>query len=175
MLTRKESLGKAKKKQLEKQLVEQTKMVADMQRGHRPDLPFLTQNEFILKYAQFYDYHELPDCYEKMTPNQCYHNASKMAMKHKNLVYVEGIAIIPTAPIPIAHAWCVERGSNKVLELTADSLRIYYGVSFKTSYVRQNYMEGRVGLIDHWEKDWPLLRMSEEEVRKVLDDHAIKA
>lgn len=167
-------LKKAEKKRLEKQLVKQTKMVADMQRGHRPDLPFLTQKEFLLKYAQFYDYQELPECYEKMTPQQCYHNAAKAAMDDKNLMYVEGIAIIPNIPVPIEHAWCVERGSNKVIEITADSLRIYYGIPFKTSYVRQNYMEGRVGLIDHWEKDWPLLRMTEKELRKVFDD-SIKA
>jgi hypothetical protein len=129
-------------------------------------------SDFVAKYGKSFEYQQLPVKYPKMTPKYCFYNSMCLALKRRNLVYVEGFALVESALLPIHHAWCVEIGSNKVIDPTTSNLRDYFGVPFKIEVVDKKSKDktGQCSIIDDVEHKWPLLKMSREQVLKLVDD-----
>lgn len=102
--------------------------------------------------------------FEYGTPKMCYANSVKQALIN-NLIYVEGFGILRGFGLPISHAWCVERGSLNVIDVTSDKFESYCGVPFKTEYVEERQLNQKyVNLIDNWHEGYPLFHMTDEEV-----------
>jgi hypothetical protein len=137
-----------------------------------PDWECLNASDFVSRYGKQFEYQELPSTCRKMTPKFCFHNSMWLALNQQNLVYVEGFALIEKLSLPIHHAWCVEIGSNKVIDPTTDNLRHYFGVPFKKEVVDRKFNDktGQCSIIDDVEHRWPLLKMSREQVLELIDD-----
>lgn len=85
----------------------------------------------------------------------CYKNSFE-ACRGTNLQYVEGLA---SSIIPVAHAWCVNKGCTDVIEPTwLNCAKSYFGVVIPFWYVHDCLLyRGAYGVIDFWEKGFPLI------------------
>ncbi len=100
-----------------------------------------------------------PDCSTRLRrgpPKRCYANATGYAAANKNLFYVEGYAIDPEFPLPLEHAWLIDK-TGAVLDPTwedaADS--VYFGIPFRTDFLMAmiEHDAGGDALLS-----WPLMR-----------------
>jgi hypothetical protein len=68
----------------------------------------------------------------------CFVNAASYAMVRDDVLYAEGYAMEPDIPIPIQHAWLVDR-NGAVIDPTWDdtSEHVYLGIAFKRSFVSE--------------------------------------
>lgn len=66
----------------------------------------------------------------------CFSNSISYAITREDVFYAEGYAIDPEIPIPIQHAWLVDR-EGAVIDTTWDNARehIYFGIAFTRSFV----------------------------------------
>ena len=136
------------------------------------DWNYFNSNDFVAHFGKSFEYQPLPSKYPKMIPKYCFHNSICLALKRKNLVYVEGYALIEKLSLPIHHAWCVEIGSNKVIDPTTENVRDYFGVPFKREVIKIKSKDktGQFSIIDDVEHRWPLLKMPIEQVLEFIDD-----
>jgi len=119
---------------------------------------------FVRKFGRFYDPKQQPPReYAHGIPGLCYRNASKLAKKHREVVYVEGYAL---GVIPVAHAWCVDLITGAIIETTwRERGTLYYGVPFLTTFLLQ---APEPPFVDDWERDFPVLRESNGGLRTVI-------
>ena len=135
------------------------------------ELKWCCFEELVLKFGVQNESAPRPKSFRKGTPKQCFANSAKLAMRKKNLIYVEGYGVMKNLGIPLLHAWVVERGSNKVIDVTTDNFDTYVGIKFSTSYLksRWNACKECFSMFDDFENDFPLLRMEEAEILQILD------
>lgn len=122
---------------------------------------------FVLKCGFDYIKQPLPSNYERGYPKHCFHNSYDLAVE-EGLIYVEGYA---AGIIPIQHAWCIEPGSNKVIDVTTDALAEYVGIPFKMDYVKAHYDKHGAyngSVIDNWSDGHPLLKMTIEQIQPLI-------
>ena len=87
----------------------------------------------------------------------CFENVTKIVIKNKDLIYVEGFAQ-PKGLITTLHAWCLTK-DEKVIDPTWENGEFYYGIPFNTEYVLKVILERKkYGILDNWEMDFPLLK-----------------
>lgn len=100
------------------------------------NLTYSCIQELVLKNGQPFEYQDLPPLFEQHRGayKECYRNAFWAALTDDRLVYCEGYA---AGIIPVAHAWCVERSTKKVVEVTWDDGEQYFGIPLKFEFVRQ--------------------------------------
>lgn len=152
--------------------IEILKKVLEMQASLGPIVEgFNSRNasDFVLKHGIEFEYQTLPKKYKRMTPKQCFQNAATLCLR-EGLIYVEGFTCIENVGIPIAHAWCVRKGSNRVIDPTAQHARYFIGVPFTRERVAQQYSKvgNSVSLIDDWHNEWPLLRATDAELQQMI-------
>lgn len=121
---------------------------------------------FVQKFGQEFVASPRPKRYTQGLPRHCYMNSAKLAMRSTKLVYVEGLASIKTIGLVIPHAWVVELNSNRVIDVTSDGFKSYFGVAFKTHYVREVWdsRKSEFSLLNNWQQNHPLLNMDFEQV-----------
>jgi hypothetical protein len=68
----------------------------------------------------------------------CFGNSMPYAITRKDVFYAEGYAMEPKVPIPIQHAWLVDR-TGAVIDATWDDNKehVYFGIAFKHSLVSE--------------------------------------
>ncbi len=142
---------------LERYLFEIGKMIET--NGHRPDsFYYKSLEQFVLVHGRSYTAADLPPGVNRMEPKNCYQNALDLAMD-SDYIYVEGFG---QHIIPMLHAWCVEAGTNRVVDPTwphPPSTVLYYGVPFRKTWVRKIVGEsGWFGVLDNWREEYPILR-----------------
>ncbi len=132
--------------------------------GHDQECRYQGAANFVLVNGREYMPQKLPPRYRVGIPRACFHNAYERA-RRRGLVYVEGYAVAEgTGGHPSLHAWCVEPGSNLVIDVTWGQPGVaYLGVPFLLAFRRSQ--GGSV--LDNWEARFPLFRaeMPEEEWR----------
>jgi hypothetical protein len=93
---------------------------------------------------------------------ECYKNALLLSVEEQDLFYCEGFATFRTLPLPLLHAWCVDK-NRKVYDPTWTDGTEYYGVSFDREFVFARILKNKGGsIIDDWKHHWPLLSGKEK-------------
>lgn len=128
--------------------------------GIRYDRAYQTMEEFVLKNGQVYSPQQLPKKFRSGRFQFCFGN-SFLAAKRHGLIYVEGYAISNGEHI---HAWCVEPGSQDVIDRTWRQGKAYFGVPFDLGFVARTLKSrGCYGVLDNWEQGFPLLETHSDE------------
>ena len=123
--------------------------------------------DFVLKNGKFYPISKRKVKLGRI--KECFSNAAKLAIDDSSLIYCEGYFLSKKLPIPIYHAWVIDR-EGKVIDNTIrvqkdEGTRLYYGVEFSTEYLCATVLsKGTYGLIDNWEKGYPLITGKDKEV-----------
>lgn len=103
---------------------------------------------------------------------ECFRNSTEAVMREPDghIAYCEGYAMPDGIPLPMAHAWLLDLKERCVIETTWDKPGVdYFGIAFTRKYTIKATIERKhYGLIDAWESDFPLLRMTPEELGKVI-------
>jgi hypothetical protein len=105
-------------------------------------------------------------------PKHCFSTSAVRVLRTRSdtLVYCEGMVIAEKVPFPLEHGWLFDTERNCVVETTLREPGIeYFGIAFTREYLREG-LRGRSysGLISAWDRDYPLLRMSPEELEKAI-------
>ena len=108
----------------------------------REGYKYSSSEDLVLKQGKFFTPEKRPENIELGSKKECFANASKLALERSDLTYVEGYAMInDRLPLPIAHAWCVDK-KGRVIDNTWEKPGVsYFGVPFKTSYLAKKLSE----------------------------------
>jgi len=99
--------------------------------------------------------------YEYGKMKECYKNAFLLMVGRKELYYCEGFATFPNLPLPVLHAWCIDK-KGRVYDPTWKDGDEYYGVVFDRKFAFSRVMKNGCGIIDDWKHRWPLLTGKEK-------------
>ena len=128
----------------DKALFESVKQMADIfsTMNKREGYKYSSSEDLVLKQGKFFTPEKRPDGIELGPKKECFANAAKLALERSNLTYVEGYAMVnDRLPLPIAHAWCVDK-KGRVVDNTWEKPGVaYFGVPFKTSYLAKKLSE----------------------------------
>jgi len=131
----------------------------------RPEWKYVSTEDFIHQNGKKFDY-VMPGV-KKGKMGQCYKNAYHLMDITPGLTYVEGYAVSGDLPLPLMHAWCVDK-NGVVYDSTWDNGKSYLGVQFKREFVTKTILRRKVyGVMDDMDGGWPLLRGVPEEEWKV--------
>lgn len=108
----------------------------------REGYKYSSSEDLVLKQGKFFTPEKKPDDIKLGPKKECFANAAKLALERSNLTYVEGYAMVnDRLPLPIAHAWCVDK-KGRVVDNTWENPGVaYFGVPFKTSYLAKKLSE----------------------------------
>ena len=111
----------------------------------REGYKYSSSEDLVLKQGKFFTPEKRPENIELGSKKECFANASRLALERSDLTYVEGYAMInDKLPLPIAHAWCVDK-KGRVIDNTWENPGVsYFGVPFKTSYLAKKLSESGV-------------------------------
>ena len=119
---------------------------------------YLSVSEFIYKNGQSFKPGPLPKKVRRGPMKQCFRNAALLSME-TSYYYAEGYTL---SIIPTIHAWCVSR-KGKVVDPTWKDGKEYYGIVIKKSYLYKYLLKyKRYGLLENWEKGYPLLKLDKK-------------
>lgn len=125
-------------------LYDTVKQMADIftTMNKREGYKYSSSEDLVLKQGKFFTPEKRPENIELGSKKECFANASKLALERSDLTYVEGYAMInDRLPLPIAHAWCVDK-KGRVIDNTWEKPGVsYFGVPFKTSYLAKKLSE----------------------------------
>lgn len=90
-----------------------------------------------------------PKGFRKGRRNQCYMNASRVALRRDDVVYCEGFAVSEKLPIPLSHAWLLTM-DGEVVDLTWDhGTASYFGIPVEGLVLADTLaQQGHYGLFD---------------------------
>lgn len=145
--------------------------MAEFRRQHftHPTLKWCCFEELVLKLGTPYTWAPRPKNFQAGLPKACFNNSGLLALRRKNLVYVEGFALLGNIGLPIHHAWVIEQDSDVVIDVTSDNFRAYIGIPFRTDYLRQRRKAtDSASLLDDSKGKFPLMRMDEAEILPLM-------
>lgn len=128
----------------DKMLHDTVKQMADIfsTMNKREGYKYSSSEDLVLKQGKFFTPEKRPDDIKLGPKKECFANAAKLALERSDLTYVEGYAMVnDRLPLPIAHAWCVDK-KGRVVDNTWENPGVaYFGVPFKTSYLAKKLSE----------------------------------
>ncbi len=92
----------------------------------------------------------------------CYKNAFFLMIESGDLFYCEGFASFSGLPLPVLHAWCVDKEGRVYDPTWKDGGDEYYGVAFNRKFAYSRILKNGPGIIDDWKHHWPLLSGKEK-------------
>jgi hypothetical protein len=102
-----------------------------------------------------------PSWLVKGKAGNCFANSTALACMIDGVFYAEGYAIDPELPIPIQHAWAVDRAGS-VIDPTWDHIEghVYFGITFELPFVRDmlERNNGEAGILVNFHKIPPVRR-----------------
>jgi hypothetical protein len=69
----------------------------------------MSTKSWLLKHGRAWTPAPLPHGVERGMKARCFRNAAALAIRRRNLIYVEGYAIEARVPLPVLHAWCIDQ------------------------------------------------------------------
>ena len=122
-------------------------------------------DDFILQNGQAFQHAPLPEGIKRGKMKMCYQNAAILALDNPKLIYCEGYA---HSIIHTAHAFCVTE-DGFVVDPTWKDGKDYYGVLFKTEFLRETILKRKYyGIIDDWQNHWPIFTTPKEQWHRPL-------
>ena len=112
--------------------------------------PLFIIEKFVFDYGKEFEAAPRPKKYRRMTPKECFKNAYALRFEDK-LNYVEGYCCAKDFHLPILHAWCVEEGTNTVIDPTLQNPvnYLYYGVTIPQKLLLESVLKSRTyGVLD---------------------------
>lgn len=115
---------------------------------------------FVERYARIFEPRNLPKPLRRGRLGACFANSYHMAIRH-GVTYVEGYAVTQWGRAHL-HAWCID-GGGTVFDRTWDDALAYFGIPFRTSFLKKTIWERRLagdlyyGLLDDWTAGFPLI------------------
>jgi hypothetical protein len=94
----------------------------------------------VLKHGQPYKAQALPKGYKRGKERECFKNAFKLAEK-TGMTYVEGFATPDFLPLPVHHAWVVDKDGNVFDNTWKTPGSEYFGVPFELDELRTIQLE----------------------------------
>lgn len=103
------------------------------------------------KYGRHFTPMERNGRINKMTDKECFSNCVKAMEIIPDTIYCEGLALSPTIPIPLHHAWLVT-ADGCVLDTTwREAGAEYFGIPFAMSYLYKVLVKsGLYGVMDNY-------------------------
>ena len=123
-----------------------------------------TLEEFVFHNGKVFTKKKEADEYGKM--KECYKNAFLLMLRKPSLYYCEGFALCEKLPLPVLHAWCVDK-EGRVYDPTWKDGTEYYGVVFNRKFAEKRILKTRTCIIDDWKNRWPLLTGKEKKEWRV--------
>ncbi|MBV7518960.1 hypothetical protein [Ensifer sp. ENS12] len=124
------------------ELIEEIKhhveQIADIERGFGPSIA-------LMKYGSaFQPLDQRPQWLRQGQARDCFNNATAYAAVRDDVLYAEGYALEPELPLPVQHAWLVDR-HGQVIDPTWKDTRdhAYFGIAFKRDFVRDQLGKNR--------------------------------
>lgn len=146
-------------------LVQAVNQEVEIIRKHVKPAVRVTQ-EIVSQYGKVYQAAPCPDRFRPGIPKQCFDNSAKLMLRYRRkpqLLYVEGYVQLNEIPLPIAHGWCVEEGSDLVIDVTLRDAALYFGIAFNREYVKFHRANSDcTSLFNDWEHRWPLEQMPDD-------------
>jgi hypothetical protein len=110
-----------------------------------PGMKYGGTADFLQHEGEWFDLPDKAPQIKLMTPKECFRNASVMALENPTKYdYVEGLYVSSHLPMPIDHAWLVEKKTGKVVDPTLgwQPTSRYFGVAYDKRFLvkkmRQN-------------------------------------
>lgn len=105
----------------------------------------------IIRYGNvFQTIAESPEWLRIGQARDCFNNATAYAVVRDDVFYAEGYALEPELPLPVQHAWLVDR-EGKVIDPTWKDTRdhAYFGIAFNQDFVRDQLVQnsGNAGIL----------------------------
>jgi hypothetical protein len=126
---------------------------------HPDTCDFCGPNHFILYHGEVWFCQPRPAQFKLGKFGRCGQNSMNLALKHSELIYVEGVVGVNNRYQLVPHSWTADR-NRRIIDPTweVDDENVYFGVPFKTSYLRQVRAKGlRASLIENWQDGFPLI------------------
>lgn len=99
---------------------------------------------FIYRHGTEYEPQPCPKGIPKGTPSECYRNAALLALENDDFTYVEGVALPDFAPIPIEHAWVVDKKGRVIDNTWKTPGSEYIGIPISQSELSRMLVETEV-------------------------------
>lgn len=99
--------------------------------------------EFLLRNGRAFQGRPLPSRYRLRTPKMCYFNTYQLVRHSRVLRYCQGYVVSSDLPIPIEHAWAIDK-ADRVVDVTLQDvdtgksrsgLGEYFGIVFERELV----------------------------------------
>ncbi|MEG4007674.1 hypothetical protein QUA41_17440 [Microcoleus sp. Pol11C1] len=102
----------------------------------RTDWKYRSFEELALECGRVMEPKPLPKTIKPGQPRLCYANCQQLALKNRNLTYVEGYAMAQGVSIPLHHAWLLD-ANGYVIDPTWETPGCcYLGIPLATSWVK---------------------------------------
>jgi hypothetical protein len=83
-----------------------------------------------------------PEGVKKGENKMCFMNSYNLAIEN-NFGYVEGFAVCTVCPLPLHHAWCIDRQGGVIETTWADAGLDYFGIPLEFSFIHEVLFETR--------------------------------
>lgn len=102
----------------------------------RTDWKYRSFEELVLECGRVMEPKPLPKTIKRGQPRLCYANSKQLALKNRNLTYVEGYAMAQGVSIPLQHAWLLDTDGYVIDSTWEPSGCCYLGIAFRTAWVK---------------------------------------